>query len=580
VVDLTVGGVLLQGSVNYQTVASGAITLDETSGANPQMPPIVYVNNSSPFQVGMSNPAYLQHANIGTLDYVFMFRTTQAINAKIRIDNLPLVLANTSFTTPAGAYARLMVKIIDKDRTTALYGPDTLATSTTLATGASGVAWNISTASISYTLGQDCYIVFYFELVSVTGGADHTLKVTFPTTPADIFIDYEFTNTPTPCRALPQYVVFNRLITALTGGAYGRRSNLLSTYDPAGPSNYNLNPQLTYFTCGDALRQLYVGADGSPKTPALTISLNDFGQDSFVRLGAGIGLEKDGSGNDIVTLEKIDNFYQKATVTYDMGEIISDDWAHEPMTENLSNNIKAGYADQSYDDISGRNEYNSEVNYKTMLRQIYSDIDFTSPFRADCYGMEFYRANLANKKTTDSSSDNDTFLLQIFGGSVVDNGQTVTRGLPASVAPTVFNMALSPKANLLRFMPWLRSNYYNMRNNQITFMNGTKNTGLVYSIYGGLSITENANLDVTPASDLSNLVYIPEYVKFSAPASLDLLRAIQANPFGVIRHTVVKNGAKHMIEGFIVDAAINPGAEHAYNFTLLLSPNTPMPVNL
>ncbi len=95
---------------------------------------------------------------------------------------------------------------------------------------------------------------------------------------------------------------------------------------------------------------------------------------------------------------------------YDLWEV--KDFQVSVAEDLIYNTIKVGYPNQNYDDINGKDEFNTTHVYNTPLTRIAKELDLTSEYRADSYGIEFTRANLAGKKTTDSGTDNDVFIIQ------------------------------------------------------------------------------------------------------------------------------------------------------------------------
>jgi hypothetical protein len=122
---------------------------------------------------------------------------------------------------------------------------------------------------------------------------------------------------------------------------------------------------------------------------------------------AGIGVE-----GALVVLELATHFYNSnPTDILDIGQVR--DLQIEPALDFLASSFKVGYPDQNYDDVNGRFETNSEQEYTLPAQRIAKPLEAISPIRADPYGIEYVRINLDGKTTTDSSSDNDTFCINI-----------------------------------------------------------------------------------------------------------------------------------------------------------------------
>jgi hypothetical protein len=152
-------------------------------------------------------------------------------------------------------------------------------------------------------------------------------------------------------------------------------------------------------TCGDAIR----GLPGA----VMKTTFSDFFKAMYCSpLRAALGLD-----NNQARMESFEYFFDPTTLIYDLGEINN---LKTSIAEDLIyNSVKVGYQDQKYDDVNGRDEFNSTQQYQLPITRIVKEWDLVSPYRADCYGMEFVRANLTEKKTTDSDSDNDIFIIQV-----------------------------------------------------------------------------------------------------------------------------------------------------------------------
>lgn len=149
-------------------------------------------------------------------------------------------------------------------------------------------------------------------------------------------------------------------------------------------------------TSGDALRGIHPSF--------LTTSFEEF-RKAMNREGIGIGIE----GENLV-LEQLPYFFQN-TVIHKCGVV--KDITYYPAEDLLFNSIYVGYKEQEYKEINGRMEFNQGQRWKTPVTRITKELDLTSPYRADPFGIELLRINFGDKKTTDSKSDNETFMLDV-----------------------------------------------------------------------------------------------------------------------------------------------------------------------
>jgi len=528
----------------------------------------------------------------GIFENAYMARSIQPFNATLNIDDITfahidnLIGSDQNITLSIEAY---------------LYngGFGTLSYHTTLWTdpfgaispGSSSTTTTASITPISLTFNAGDALVLALRATTSaaeTGGSHSDLDILLGSVASNIALGFEFRQADSPARCLKHYDLFKRLFWKLTGSeSVNPVSDLLTTDVYPGPEVFNLNPFFTFFTSGDALRQLYTSADGSIVNPAIKINFKDFAKHCFNVNAAGIGIELDGDGNEGLRMESLGYFFRRDIIIADLGKQITN-WSMYPYNDYKANNLKEGYTDQSYDEVNGRFEWNSETTYKTPVKSLNKDIDGLSSIRVDCYGIEYTRANLASKQTTDAGSDNDTFAIQSNGNLLdieelstlpyaVDKAQTVTAGLPASVWPTVYNMAFSVGRNMGRMTVWLKSVYFNLVTRVLEFTSGKKNTAIVSSMYTGPTVTENANIDLIPIGDASDIYFKPWVFEFDAKVPIDLPeRMASANKYGLWRFTY--KGV--VLEGFTLEAGIKDGTNDVFTFKLLCGPDTVVPDNL
>jgi hypothetical protein len=452
-----------------------------------------------------------------------------------------------------------------------------------------GTFGNFTAESTAYLFAPENYVIFHFT--PLTNSA--TLRFGEGGLPSGYFeFRYQFRALPTVTRAITYFDLFKKLVGRLTGSFVTPPaiSNVLEFgLDQTEGANFDLNPANLMVTCGDAIRGLPSAEDIAlgATNPTIRTSFNDFYKDVFATLGAGIGIENI-SGTDHIVCEQLPHFYQRGVLIYDLGDSITPNWRRYPYSEYVANNLTAGYADQTYNDVNGRLEYNSLVNWQTTDERAEKDADYTAAYRADCYGVEYERINYGGKTSTDSSSDNNTFKILTTGATapfgsfvpdpfVLQRGQVVTAGLPSDVVPTLWNMPLSPKRQIGRLLPFLRSNYYGLTSPLLQFQNGTKNTNLVSTVFS-FSTPEDDNLDISGTT--SNILWIPEVFEVEGSADPSIVAAMAANPYGEIAFIIRKGDIVFNGRGFVLEAGINTADRRKRKFKLLLSPDTPAPYNL
>jgi len=591
------GGLMLLGNYHYQTQAGAIANIAVPSGTEGYATPgIVYVDKEGAYAVlEPHSPLADEVPGASAIDLTDIGRavraTTVTLSGEIVIDEIK------NF---GGSSQDMKLEL----RADVYHGSfSTFVSSTTvwvdpslyLTPGSTRAATATLTAT-SIVLSDGDYLILTWVGITpapIGGGATCNMSVTLNAAATNIDLAFQFRQDDTPCRALSHWHVFRKLFHALTGStAVDPVSDLLTTSVFPGPDVYNLNPVNTFFAPGDALRQLYVTADGTTTDPAIKTNFKDFNKDGLVINGAGIGIERDGSGNEVLRFEKLEHFFQKDTLIYDLGSnIVSDSWRMYPYDDWKANNIKSGHKDIKYDEVNGRFDFLSEYNYQTSVKSIKKDVEIVTPYHHSPWDIEYTRANLAGKPTTDSGSDNETFKIQSNGNRMtisglstnawqVDKAQTITSGIPTDVQPTLFNVMFSNGRNFGRCSKWLKSIYYNLVSPILTFRTGKKNVDLVSSMYTGPVVTENANIDLTPDGTGEDILFKPWVFDFKVQVPINLPDLMDATPYGVFRHTLVRNGVSYVLDGFVLECGITDGINDVYNFKLLCSPNTVIPAGL
>ncbi len=467
-------------------------------------------------------------------------------------------------------------------------------------------------------------------------------------------------------RAISHFQLFQFLTTQLAtnGGLLASplstpwntwsKSGLLTTFrTPDEPGNWDMSPTNTFFTCGDALRGLTVNTIVDPYyngglpfdqyiQPAINTNMQDFAKDLFVDLCASIGIEKTGIGQETLVAESLYYFFDDNTVICDLGNNIEhDSFSMSKYNDYRGSTIAFGQEDQQFDAINGPLETVSEVDYTLPSMRVIKQIDFKSPYRREPYGIEITRANIGNKLNTNSSSDNDTFKLQVDDSTsphlipvleqwgslsgyepvisgVVNvealflfRGDTIS-GLPAELLGgepdflhSMYNLVWSPQRCALRALPWLCSNYRGLVDKLMGLSAYKKNIKLVSDLGSGpvyesnwLNLSDTAQTytppfastpvtvypAVVPAGRSTALIFKPFVFSFTSPApkNLPLLMTPPGTPgggkmYGKIKFTFVRDGISYPLAGFVLEAGVTPGTNAAYHFKLLCSPTVDIP---
>lgn len=108
----------------------------------------------------------------------------------------------------------------------------------------------------------------------------------------------------------------------------------------------------------------------------------------------------------------------------------------------IFSSIKAGYSKKDYDSINGRDEFNFTNSYTTGCTVNEKTLSLQSPYRADCYGIEF-TAQKRGADTTDTDSDNEVFFVLVDSDTDRPSLSPVVSG---GLSEYLYNGAFSPMA--------------------------------------------------------------------------------------------------------------------------------------
>lgn len=286
-----------------------------------------------------------------------------------------------------------------------------------------------STGSHSYDFNFDIILEPNDTLSLVAVTPDGVGVIYFKITGGSLIVNYDVTFTQTIIKALTPLRLFQKIVEKMTEGRYTARSNYLASMTDL------------LITSGSAIRN-HEGQSTSVTGSVIQTSLSDFLKSMKIR-GVGLGIE-----NDVLVMEKTSYFF-KNEVVVDLGEV--SEFEITVAEDIVFNTIKVGYANQDYDSVNGKDEFNVTQNYTTPHTRIVKELDLTSPYRADAYGIELLRVNLDGKDTTDNHSDNDTFFLNVkkggnynfYSGNVAynENGpNTITIPVEFMVNPGSFTL--------------------------------------------------------------------------------------------------------------------------------------------
>ena len=266
---------------------------------------------------------------------------------------------------------------------------------------------------------------------------------------------------PIQFRVFPIYDLIRALLAEIAPGY-----EFVSTY-----YDFNASPNtLTLWTCGSAIRNqkvLYVTENGViSKTyiiQALKISLENLFKTIDIINPMGMGVEVI-NGVEVLRIEQRGYFFNQ-NASLQIGGIR--DFKLSVSADLIYNQVKVGWPNQDYGEDAGRNEVNSTQVYSIPVTRIVKELDLVSPYRADFYGIDYYRLKFAADDTKDDEGDNQIFVLSgtpAFGHSwqwellrapfLEENGGSIT----GIIFPrTAYNLMLTPGHCMKRHNAWFSS---------------------------------------------------------------------------------------------------------------------------
>ncbi len=375
------------------------------------------------------------------------------------------------------------------------------------------------------------------DLANASPPNQPNLKMTYY--PTDIKLAFDFKYRDTTIKAIRPLYVFQQLISKISEGTYVPQSTFLQ------------NNEDIVLTCGDAIR----GIEGA----VIKTSLRDF----FTSYNSDFGLAMGMIGNTLRLEEKA--YWVQYDDFIDLGEVKN--MKVSPATDLLINNIKNGSPNQDYDDVNGKQEFNTTQERSAPITRVARDLNLISVYRKDCYGIEFTRLNLDGKTTTDNDSDNDVFMIQVEDNAQNDGYWHLDRFLNAGAAglltpETVFNLYLTPARGIRRNGNYIRSLFYKLEHKYLKFQTTDKNNAVVS---GG--ITENADIEI---ASLNAPLFSCNYLEFETKVPYNLFEILSASPLKAFKGT----WAGFSFIGLPVKVSVQPGDNASQTFQLLASPGT------
>jgi len=266
---------------------------------------------------------------------------------------------------------------------------------------------------------------------------------------------------------------------------------------------------------------------------------------------------------------------------YQLGEVASLDVM--PLTSQMFAKLDIGYREYSYDEINGKEEFNTKYTFQSEMKRVTNTLNLVSPYRADMYGIELTRANLDGKTEADNETDNDIFWLDIettsagtipsgpYAGQPYydlyrDDPTYIQAGLMSPT--TAFNLRLSPKRRMNEHGYMIKSFLYPNLSQILTFASSAKTTdGGVGLEWDNGSQVYNEK-DSEQVSDLIDSPYFyPVLFKIKVKIPHNILSVLNTNPYR--RMSFIYKGLT--LYGFLIKMSDVPAFPQEQEYELLCS---------
>lgn len=363
---------------------------------------------------------------------------------------------------------------------------------------------------------------------------------------SELALSYNSVSDPSNCKGLKIFDLYKRIMARVAPGVQADSYFLKNAWIKD-----------LVLISGNAIREI--------STAVITISFKDFFDSCNGLDSVGFGRE----GN-IYKLERLPTFFRPIKMI--PGNLSVSSCHFTVDTESCFSSLKIGYNDGNTDNTDGQYEYNSGQVWKIPQSAIPREESWISEIRADQYGIEKLRRDYI-KKTNDTSSDNDTFAVHCYldGDNwrpILGNTYVSVTGMASQLGnETAYNLALTPKENLLRHGDYLRSILDKLDNRFIEFASAEKNKDLEFVRPGNPNFRLKQNEPIAAAS-LADKYFKPTIATISAKLPVNFMDLIdQTGGFGYISFEWYDK----VYNGYILDASTDLAMNNEREIKLLLN---------
>jgi len=520
-IQIEMDGLKLKKSANYSTLDI------ELTGAGlvVHTPPITFLNEEG-FNVGIS----FDSENFGdTTPDIVHNQTGQDITFNIS--------GSVPFQTEYGSHQyKLEIRRRRVDNSNEILFQDTLNVSDNVQYS---IPFNLDVTLLN---GEQLFFVGFY-LADVSPANLDRLKMKYFA--ADIKVSLDFTYRTTTIKAYQPLVLLQKLIAKVTNGKYQATSSLLA-------SNLNM------LTSGDGLR----GLSGA----VIKISLLKFFKLFDLLEDAAMGIR-----DNTLVFETKKYWYDESTVI-DLGSVSN--LQVSQATDYLFSAINIGFPNQNYNialgDVNGKLEPSVTQTYTTGITCVQNVLDLTTDVRGDMFGIEFTRINLDHKTTTDSSSDNNSFVIRCaplaagetvykldrslnqYASIVIDpsynmDAATQTQLINAFDKNTAFNLAITPKQCLYKKSAFIHGCLRSRDASYLTYQVSDKFPLLKVAVPGQRVVYERDNVRT---GDLDQPYFTDILYEFETKVPINLQDVLNVNPIQAFQYEyqgVVQKGINQKI---------------------------------
>jgi uncharacterized protein (TIGR02145 family) len=322
---------------------------------------------------------------------------------------------------------------------------------------------------------------------------------------------------------------FTRILQALTGEAspfysdkLGRTDSELDTYAADGDMS------LGVVTNGYLLR----GFELDDTDISLNVSLKDLFLSLHSTTPLSLGIETIG-GVKKVRIEELRRAFQDVVfLSIDNAIEINEEVANDLTFSSIS--IGFSKAELAYNKIKGRYEYNTKVEYSTVITRQKQDFSQVSPCRGDTNAIVGCLTNNKNdKESEDTNYDDNNFIISIVRDSVLQikraEGYATLGGLDNSAHS--YNLDYQPARNLRHWGSFLSSCVRKYLTSILSFIKSDKSSGAYTKKTTETKIVyEGKDIAVT---DLDYPFFDNIYYSFDFVVTNDVIKSMGESDFGI-----------------------------------------------